>query len=96
MDENYQYRICYRRFSLHKEFYNCLHGSKDEIHDKITGVPNSFQETIAGIQNLKKLDVSIVAKIVISKDNATDLVNIMALLNKLNVNEVNIGISTCM
>lgn len=74
-----------------KNFIIALHGSKDEIHDKITGVPNSFQETIAGIQNLKKLDVSIVAKIVISKDNATDLVNIMTLLNKLNVNEVNIA-----
>jgi len=46
-----------------------LHGPTAEIHDLITGVPGSFDETVAGLLNLAFCGASLEIRIVVNKYN---------------------------
>jgi len=54
-------------------FWIPLYGSKSLIHDNITGIEGSFQETIKGIRNLIKLNVDYSLHTVILKQNLKNL-----------------------
>lgn len=50
-----------------------LFGSKSYIHDKITGSEGSYDDTIKGLKNLERYELSYSVKSVVMKDNYTDL-----------------------
>ncbi len=63
-----------------------LNGSCSETHDTLTQVPQSFEQIIKGIKNIKKLNsISTVNNTVITKINYKDLPNIANLLVDLQI-----------
>jgi hypothetical protein len=62
-----------------------LHGPSAEIHDKITGVPGSFEQACRGIENIlryQKPDREIEIRVVISKINYKKCGEILSLIRK--------------
>ena len=57
-----------------------IHGSTAEIHDGITQTVNSFYQTISGVKKLLRENLKIEIRIVISKLNAEDIVNIAKMI----------------
>jgi len=66
-------------------FYLSLHGSTPEIHDGLTRVAGSFEQTIKGIKNLINLGQKVSTNTVVTKINYMDMPNVAELLSKLNV-----------
>ena len=66
-------------------FYISLHASKSEIHDRITGSPGSFHQTVTGINNLSSLSgsIEIVLNCVVTRENADDLLGVVAFVRDL-------------
>ena len=64
-----------------------LHGSKPEIHDKLTHSPGSFNQTIKGIINSKKLGLYVMTNTVITTLNYKDLADLAKLFVYLKVNQ---------
>ncbi len=57
-----------------------IHGSCQEIHDRITRSDGSFQQTVLGIKRLLKRKIPVEIRIVINKINIPDFDNIAQLL----------------
>lgn len=70
------------------KFVVSIHGHNAEVHDYFTRVSESFEQSIRGIKNLKKYNVSIKILIVITKLNFKHLPKIQELINSLNVKTV--------
>lgn len=68
-----------------EEFSPSLHGSTAEIHDALTRAPGSFEQSVAGIANVAKLEFPVVTNSVITKSNAHDLPALVSLLCDLGV-----------
>jgi MoaA/NifB/PqqE/SkfB family radical SAM enzyme len=64
------------------EFFISVYGPKSQIHDKITRVRNSFNQTMRGINNLSKLNASVFTNTVIIKLNYMSLPQIASLFSK--------------
>ena len=60
-----------------------IYGSHASLHDKVTGVPGSFQKTMNGILWLKKFKVKFSLKAMLLTVNHTDLRNLRALAGSL-------------
>lgn len=69
------------------EFSPAVHGPNAKIHDFLTSVPGSFDQTIQGIKNLKKLDQRVITNTVITTQNYRNLPLIAKLLVGLNVDQ---------
>jgi len=69
------------------QFSPAVHGHNPEIHDFLTNSKGSFEQTIQGIKNLKKLNQYILTNTVITSTNASYLPEIAKLLVKLGVNQ---------
>lgn len=69
------------------EISPALHGSKPEIHDKLTHSPGSFKQTVKGIINSKNLGLYVLTNTVITSLNYKDLPNIAKLLIYLGVDQ---------
>jgi len=70
-----------------------LAGATAKTHDKITGVPGSFKQTLAGIRNIvafKKPETSFLVNIPLSRFNYLELEQTIELLEGLGVKEINI------
>lgn len=69
-----------------------LHGFNKETHDEITGVKNSFNQTMTGIKNLYRLGEKIEIRIVLNKTNYETIDKIADLIinNFPEIEEVNI------
>ena len=65
-----------------------LHGKNSKQHDRITNVPNSFEQVIRAIKNLKKLQAKIITNTVICKYNQNDLVDIFNMLCNLKIDQI--------
>jgi len=65
-----------------------LYGDTKEIHDNITQVKGSFDQTIKGIQNIVKSKLNFSITIVIMKQNYEQLINIVKKLNEIKVNRI--------
>ena len=69
-------------------FLVAIHGHTEQLHDKITGQPGSFAESVKGIQNLidvirdRIADVQITSQTVINKLNYSYLPQIFRFLNE--------------
>lgn len=64
-----------------------IHGSRSEIHDKLTNSPGSFKEVVQGIINCKRLDMYVLTNSVITSINYKDLPELAKLLVYLKVNQ---------
>jgi len=64
-----------------------LHGLK-KTHDNISKVNGSFQQTINGIKNLKKLNVFVSINFVINKYNLNEMQDFTKILPSLNVDKI--------
>lgn len=62
-----------------------LHGANESTHDSITQVAGSFSETCKGIRHMTENNVLVVLKVVISKINMNELVQIINLTSELGV-----------
>ena len=65
-----------------KAVHISLHGSKAEIHDRITGVKGSFEKTVKAQQLLVKRNIRIRSCCSVMKENVKDLQNIKKLVEK--------------
>ena len=64
-----------------------LHGHIAALHDYLTTVPGSFDQTVAGIKNLKKMGVLTVTNTVITRSNFRHLPELAELLVSLGVDQ---------
>jgi pyruvate-formate lyase-activating enzyme len=69
------------------EFSPALHGHIPELHDYLTNSKGSFQQTVQGIKNLKKLGQKVVTNTVVTKSNYRHLPEIAQLLINLGVDQ---------
>lgn len=69
------------------EFSPALHGYCSEQHDFLTRTPESFAQTVRGIQNLKKLGQQVITNTVVVKSNYRDLEKMAKLLVRLKVDQ---------
>ncbi len=69
------------------EFAISLHGYNEKIHDFLTSSPGSFNQTIAGIKNLKELNQKVMTNTVITTKNYKFLPQIAKLLVSLSVDQ---------
>lgn len=58
-----------------------IHGSHAVIHDAITQVEGSFEQTLKGVKKLLKSGIRIELRIVVNKMNANDIYNIAKLIS---------------
>lgn len=66
-----------------------LHGSNENIHDLITQKKGAFKECIAGIENLKKENVSTLLACQISKLNIDDVEEYIKLSKFYEITKIN-------
>lgn len=69
------------------EISPAIHGSNSNIHDTLTNSPGSFNQTIKGIINSKKLGLYVLTNTVITTLNYKDLPSIAKLLVYLKVDQ---------
>jgi MoaA/NifB/PqqE/SkfB family radical SAM enzyme len=69
------------------EFSPAVHGPNAEIHDFLTSIPGSFNQTTQGIKNLKNLGQRVITNTVITTKNYRHLPEIAKLLVNLNVDQ---------
>jgi MoaA/NifB/PqqE/SkfB family radical SAM enzyme len=69
------------------QFSPAIHGYCKEQHDYLTRAQGSFQQTVKGIRNLKKLGAYILTNTVIVKSNYMDSEKMAKLLVKLDVDQ---------
>ncbi|MDD4062719.1 MAG: radical SAM protein [Candidatus Pacebacteria bacterium] len=67
------------------QFALAIHGSTEEVHDSLTRVDGSFDQTLQGIKNLKSLDQIVLTNTVVNKINHKDIPNIAKMLVGLHV-----------
>lgn len=67
------------------KFIIALHGDTAEMHDSITQIKGSFEQTCKGIKAMCELGKLVVLKVVISKINASKLSEILKVASKLGV-----------
>jgi len=64
-----------------------LEGSKEEIHDKITGVNGSFNQSLKGLENAIEEGIHSSTETVMSRENERDLENIISLVEQYNLKQ---------
>lgn len=55
------------------KYITAIHSYDKNIHDKLTGVVGSFDETIKGLENLNKFNIHTTIKIIMNKVTAKDM-----------------------
>lgn len=66
-----------------------LHGSMSSIHDRVTQVKHSFDQTVQALEYLSFYGADVCIKVVISRYNYQDLLNIAKLTSRLNLYRIN-------
>lgn len=69
------------------EFAIALHGHEPRLHDFLTRVPGSFDQTVQGIKNVRKMGGEVITNTVITKPNYRNLPDIARLLVRLDVKQ---------
>jgi len=62
-----------------------VHASNSKLHDEITQVDGSFNQTISALKNLKNTDVEVEIRIILHKVNINNIHNLCVMLSQLNV-----------
>ncbi|MFO8088610.1 MAG: radical SAM protein [Desulfatiglandaceae bacterium] len=71
------------------EFFVSLHGLAD-THDASTGVAGSFNQTVAGLQNLSRRQVNVISNTVLTRNNVADLPEFFRFLGQTCVGEMHL------
>lgn len=71
-----------------------IEGSNSKVHDSITKVKGSFNETIKGIKNALDSNLYFSTETTISKENRHDLINILDLLYEIGVERPGFNVCT--
>ena len=66
-------------------FFISIHGHTAALHEKLTRTKKSFQKTVQGIKNLKKIGAFVNAHVVINKINYKHIADIVEFLTDLGV-----------
>ena len=75
--------LCEQVCARHPENFRIaipVHSGSPALHDYITRAPGSFQQTILGLTRLMNSDIKIEIRIVVTKTNCEDLLNIAKLI----------------
>ena len=67
-----------------------LYGHSSQLHDSITGVLGSFNQTVQGIRNLKELNQYVTVNVIITEQNYEQLSKIVEFLINLNVDLISL------
>jgi pyruvate-formate lyase-activating enzyme len=67
------------------EFSPALHGHTAELHDYLTRCPGSFEQTVAGVRNLRRLGAPVITNTVVTRSNFRHLERLASLLVSLGV-----------
>lgn len=59
-----------------------IHGANDQIHDRITQVKGSFDQTVTGITRLQRQDINTEIRIVVLRDNVENIQEIAELITR--------------
>jgi MoaA/NifB/PqqE/SkfB family radical SAM enzyme len=70
------------------EFFVYINGPNAKVHENITQIKGSFEETLTSINNLREMCQSVEAKVFVLKENYKYLLEIFASLSKLRANSV--------
>lgn len=73
------------------EFSPSLHGSTEAIHDGLTRSAGSFRQSVLGIRNVARAGAPLLTNSVITRDNADDLPELVALLGSLGVQQAQLA-----
>ena len=71
------------------EFFVSIQGMEN-AHDRITRVPGSFRETMAGLENLEALDVNVIPNTVLTTANLRDVPRLVARLAPSGIREIHL------
>jgi len=72
-------------------FYISIHGHEKKLHEGLTRTPESFEQTVAGLQSiakLKRFGVELHTSTVVTKRNLPSMLDIYRFLRKLGVDQV--------
>jgi MoaA/NifB/PqqE/SkfB family radical SAM enzyme len=69
------------------QFSPAVHGPNAKIHDFLTSIPGSFEQTIQGIKNLRRLKQDVITNTVVNSRNYQYLPEIAKLLIYLDVSQ---------
>lgn len=72
--------LAVRNFPTMTQFAIPIHASTAEVHDRISQSPNSFDQTLAGIENLLKQGLKVEIRIVVFKQNINEMQEIADLI----------------
>ncbi len=78
----------FKKYNIGTVFVS-LHGHNDVIHEKVTQTPNSFKQTVSGIEALIRNDVSTMTTIQVSKLNIDDIEQYILLCKELQIPKIN-------
>lgn len=70
------------------EYYVSLHGPNAQMHEEITLIPGSFNQTLAGMRTITELNASIWIATVVSNRNYKHLPDIVKLVDPFKVKEL--------
>lgn len=65
-----------------------LHGSTPEIHEALTRAPNSWRQTRAGIEAVRRKGITVITNSVVTQQNTEDLPALAKLLVSLDVQQI--------
>jgi MoaA/NifB/PqqE/SkfB family radical SAM enzyme len=68
-----------------------LFSYKESVHNYLTAVSGSYQQTIKGIKNLIKFNIPVAVTITLTKKNVKDLLKTVEFLNQLKVRRIKIS-----
>jgi len=68
-------------------FVIALHGDNSKLHDAVTNVPGSFQETVAAIQSLMTIGFPVCGKMVLSRYNVSAAADTLMFMAKLGIDD---------
>lgn len=86
--------LSYEKFCYWLKDYNlrlvmvCLHSANPNIHDAVTGVKGSFDETVKAIKNLRAKGVHVLGQILVTKSNYQNLLDIVNVMVDSGVTEI--------
>lgn len=80
-------RLCDKRYLQEliacgvNEFFVSIYGL-EAVHDAVTGVPGSFQETMGGLACLEEFPVNVISNTVLTRSNVLDIPRLMRVLSR--------------
>ena len=88
-------RLCDKSYLQHliacgvNEFFVSIH-VLEAVHDAVTGIPGSFQETMGGFSCLEEFPVNVISNTVLTRSNLQDIPGLMRVLSRGRTSEMQV------